>query len=82
MADINNRWMDNTNGKFYVDDQCIDCNVCREIATGFFKRNEDFGYSYIYKQPLSKKDIKLCLQALNCCPVEAIGKDGFIDKSS
>ncbi len=76
MASIDEKWADNANGKFYVDEQCIDCDLCRETAPDFYTRNEDGGYSYVYKQPESDEDIELCQEALDACPVEAIGDDG------
>ncbi len=78
MADIDDKWPLNAVGKFYVDEQCIDCDLCRETAPDFFKRDDDGGYSYVYKQPDSgnEDDIALCMEALEGCPVEAIGEDG------
>jgi cytochrome c oxidase assembly factor CtaG len=34
MADIANKYAVNVSGKFYVDDQCIDCDLCRETVHG------------------------------------------------
>src|SRR5215475_16169823 len=51
MADAANKYPENVPGKFYVDDQCIDCDLCRETAPANFKRNDDGGHSYVYKQP-------------------------------
>ena len=51
MADIANKYPENTVGKYYVDNQCIDCDLCRETAPDNFKRNDDGGYSFVYKQP-------------------------------
>lgn len=76
MADKNNRLPENAPGRFYVDDQCIDCDACRETAPGFFRRNDDKGYSYVYKQPTSEQEVAECEEALEGCPVEAIGRDG------
>ena len=76
MADKANQLPENVPGRFYVDDQCIDCDACRETAPGFFRRNDDKGYSYVYRQPATEKDVALCEEALQGCPVEAIGKDG------
>ena len=47
MADIANRYPENVAGKYYVDNQCIDCDLCRETAPENFTRNEDGGYSYV-----------------------------------
>ncbi len=76
MADLENRYEDNTKGSFYVDDQCIDCDLCRETAPDNFTRNDDGGYSYVYKQPESDDEKALCEEAMEGCPVEAIGNDG------
>ena len=76
MADFANRYPDNKAGKFYVDEQCIDCDLCRETAPGNFTRNEDGGYSYVFKQPTAADEETLCKEAMEGCPVEAIGCDG------
>ncbi len=76
MAVFDNKYPDNVPGKFYVDDQCIDCDLCRETAPDNFTRNEDGGYSYLYKQPTSPEEEALCKEAMEGCPVEAIGNDG------
>ena len=76
MAVFANRYLDNITGKFYVDDQCIDCDLCRETAPNNFTRNEDGGYSYVYRQPTSPDEETLCKEAMEGCPVEAIGNDG------
>ena len=36
------------------------------------KQNPDEGYSFVYKQPENEEEEKLCQQALEECPVEAI----------
>ena len=51
MADAANKYPENVAGKYYVDNQCIDCDLCRETAPDNFKRNDDGGYSFVYKQP-------------------------------
>lgn len=76
MADKNDKLPNQPPGKFYVDSQCIDCNLCRETAPDNFMRDDDSGYSYVYKQPENEEEGKLCQEALEACPVEAIGSDG------
>jgi len=76
MADVANKYPENVEGKFYVDDQCIDCDLCRETAPANFKRNDDGGHSFVYKQPESPDEESLCKEAMEGCPVEAIGNDG------
>jgi len=76
MADAANKYPENAPRKFYVDEQCIDCDLWRETAPANFKRNDDGGHSHVYKQPESAVEEGLCKEALKGCPVEAIGNDG------
>ena len=76
MADAAHKYSENVPGQFYVDDQCIDCDLCRETAPANFTRNDDGGHSYVFKQPESEDEAKLCKEAMEGCPVEAIGNDG------
>tara|TARA_R110001583_G_C5527355_1_gene398219 strand:- start:103 stop:333 length:231 start_codon:yes stop_codon:yes gene_type:complete len=76
MADVEDKNPENVEGKFYVDEQCIDCDLCRETAPDNFEREEDEGYSYVYKQPANDEELELCMEALEGCPVEAIGDNG------
>lgn len=76
MASPANKYTDNIKGWFYVDDQCIDCDVCEETSPGNFKRNDDGGYRFVYKQPQNEEEAELCVEAMAACPVEAIGDDG------
>ena len=45
-------------------------------APANFKRNDDGGHSFVYKQPESPEEEALCKEAMEGCPVEAIGSDG------
>ena len=76
MANKTDKWAQNASGKFYVDQQCIDCDLCRETAPSFFTRHDEGGYSFVHKQPGSEEEIAQCMEALEGCPVEAIGNDG------
>lgn len=76
MAFFEDKLRDNVPGKYYVDGQCIDCDVCRDTAPANFRRNDHNGYSYLYKQPETDDEFEVCEEAMNACPVEAIGDDG------
>lgn len=76
MADKKYKYEENVPGAYYVDEECIDCDACRETAPNNFTRNEDEGYSYVYKQPVNAEEEELCKEALEGCPVDAIGDDG------
>ena len=76
MADPQDKVADNVAGRYYVDSQCIDCDVCRVTAPANFQREETRGYSYIFRQPGGAEEEAQCQEAMDSCPVEAIGDDG------
>jgi ferredoxin len=76
MADLNSRLAQNTPGRWYVDSNCIDCDLCRETAPSVFRRDDDGGYSIVFRQPETDEEKKLAAEAKEGCPVEAIGNDG------
>ncbi len=76
MADKANKYADNVAGAYYVDTQCIDCDLCRQTAPNNFDRNQSGGYSFVKKQPTTPEEEALCKEAKEGCPVEAIGNDG------
>ena len=76
MADPKDRYPDNAPGRWYVDTQCIDCDVCRVTAPNNFRREEDRGFSYVFAQPRNPEEEAACREAMDSCPVEAIGSDG------
>ncbi len=76
MADKNNKYAQNVPGPYYVDTECINCDACLLAAENHFKINEEEGYAYVYKQPQTEEEKEACEEALESCPVEAIGNDG------
>lgn len=82
MAFVEDKLPENVPGKFYVDMQCIDCDVCRDTAPDNFARSDENGYSYLSKQPENEEEFNLSVEALEACPVEAIGNDGEDDLSA
>ena len=76
MADVNDKFPDNVPGPFYVDTQCILCHLCSDTAPDFFAESEDGDHDYVHNQPSTDEEIELCLEAMELCPVEAIGADG------
>lgn len=77
MAFVKDKLPDNATGKFYVDRNCIDCDVCRDLSPKNFARNDETAYSFVHKQPETLEEIALCEEAIDACPVEAIGDDGL-----
>ena len=76
MPEFAYRYDDNALGKYYVGDQCLDCDLCRETAPTVFKRNDAGGYAYVARQPETDEERALCEESVEGCPCEAIGNDG------
>ena len=76
MADSSDKVADSVDGSWYVDSNCIDCDLCRQTAPENFTRNEDEGYTYVSKQPDNDDEETNMRDAMEECPVEAIGDDG------
>jgi ferredoxin len=76
MADLANNFPENVPGRYYVDDQCIDCDLCRQTAPNNFQRDEQSGHSFVFRQPQTPEEETQCEEAMASCPVEAIGSNG------
>ena len=76
MANRDDKLPENTDGRYYVDTQCIDCSLCVNTAPTNFSHNEAAGYSYVAKQPTTDEEEDQCKESMEACPVEAIGDDG------
>ena len=76
MADNTQKWQDNVSGAYYVDKECILCSLCTDIAPDNFKESDEEDHDFVYKQPTSDQEEQQCRDALEQCPVDAIGSDG------
>ena len=85
MADPKNLWHDNVRGEsvingksvsFFVDKECILCSVCSDAAPSNFRMSDDEDHDVVYKQPESAEELAQCYEAMENCPVEAIGDQG------
>jgi len=76
MPDPNSRLPENVPGRYYVDAHCIDCYVCRDLAPDNFAQRAGHSYIFVSKQPENDEEESLCREALDACPVDAIGDDG------
>ena len=76
MASITDRLPQNIAGRFYVDESCTDCDLCRSAAPAFFIRDDEIGFSIVHRQPSTPDEIALAEEALQGCPTESIGNDG------
>lgn len=76
MADKSNKHDENSSGRYYVDKECISCDACRLFAPDHFGENPDDGHAFVTKQPANEQEESACKEAMDGCPVEAIGNDG------
>ncbi|HEY3132162.1 MAG TPA: ferredoxin [Acidobacteriota bacterium] len=76
MAQKSERWIDNATGKFYTDKTCILCCLCADLAPQNFRESMGGDHDVVYKQPATEQENQQCIEALQACPVEAIGQDG------
>ena len=77
MATLSERLPQNAPGRFYVDSSCIDCDMCRTTAPEFFRRDDETGYSYVFRQPETAEEVSHAHEALEGCPTESIGNGGI-----
>lgn len=77
MADISRRLSKNVPGIYYVDEECINCGSCVEIAPENFDADDES--AFVKKQPENEEEREKCEEAMEACPVEAIGDDGEED---
>jgi len=75
MAEKENKVADNVEGKFYVDENCIACGACIDVAPDFMSMNDDAGFAFFSKQPANADEESICQEAMESCPTEAIGND-------
>lgn len=68
---------DNVPGDWFVDERCIDCDVCRQLAAETFAAAED--HSFVSHQPASPSEQRDALRALLSCPTGAIGSADLTD---
>jgi ferredoxin len=76
MADKTRKYPENISGKYYVDKECIACDACVMCAPNHFNMSEEDGHAFVIKQPLDSGEEDLCREAMEGCPVEAIGNNG------
>ena len=75
MATTTERLPQNIVGRYYVDSSCIDCDLCRNTAPAFFKRDDEIGFSIVHRQPATPEELALAEEAREGCPTESIGND-------
>jgi ferredoxin len=76
MADKSKKYPENRAGRYYVDKECIACDACILAAPDHFKMHEEDGHAFVITQPVTEEEEAKCKEAMEGCPVEAIGNDG------
>lgn len=75
MADKEARWPNNAKGRYYVDRSCISAKYCVAVAPQLFGIDQG-GNAVVLRQPETPEEEELARDALNGCPLGAIGDDG------
>ena len=76
MAQYQDKNPSNIPGSYYVDDTCVDCDLCRNMVPEIFARDDGEASSYVHRQPGSRELQARAEEARECCPSESIGNDG------
>ncbi|HEX8117433.1 MAG TPA: MBL fold metallo-hydrolase [Pyrinomonadaceae bacterium] len=71
MANPSKRLKENVPGDFYVDESCIDCDACRQIAPEIFRDHGE--QSSVYRQPRTEAEVLGALKSIVACPTSSIG---------
>lgn len=71
------RYTENVPGAYYVTEQCLDCDLCRECAPKNIRRHDAGGYSYVFRQPSTPEEVAACEMGVEGCPTQAVGNDGL-----
>ena len=71
MANQSKRLSTNVDGNFFVDETCINCDTCRQLAPATFREVGEL--SAVYQQPQKSAHLLAAYQALLACPVRSIG---------
>jgi len=58
---------------FWVNRDCILCSVCSDAAPRNFRMSDWGDHDICYQQPRNEEEVGECWDALDNCPVEAIG---------
>ena len=73
MADIKFKVIENVPGRLFVDQECIACDTCGNLAKEHFKLTDSNSHAFVYVQPQTDQQMQQCMAALDACPVDAIG---------
>ncbi|MEJ8637044.1 ferredoxin [Streptomyces sp. MS2.AVA.5] len=59
-------------GRFHIDDTCIDCHLCRDLAPDNFESDDENEIHYVCKQPEDESELEGVLDAYESCPSNSI----------
>ncbi|WP_321420902.1 ferredoxin [uncultured Methanomethylovorans sp.] len=79
MADKNMKVFENVPGPYFVDTECIACELCVDGAPNHFKmvdNKDNMPHACVFKQPENDEEKENCEDAMGACPVDAIGDNG------
>jgi glyoxylase-like metal-dependent hydrolase (beta-lactamase superfamily II)/ferredoxin len=78
VARVSARLPENAAGDFFVDETCIDCDTCRQVAPAVFGQSAR-SLAYVHAQPVTGAERHRALMALVACPTSSIGTVSHAD---
>jgi ferredoxin len=75
MANVRRRLAINAPGTLFVDDSCIECDTCRQIAPQVFERSAREERSFVARQPPDEAARLAAGKALVACPTSSNGSE-------
>jgi ferredoxin len=66
----------NVRGRFFTTKECDGCAYCASIAPENFDFEKGSNTYFVARQPETKEEEEMMLEALEDCPVDAICSDG------
>jgi glyoxylase-like metal-dependent hydrolase (beta-lactamase superfamily II)/ferredoxin len=73
MARLDLRHPDNAPGDWYVDERCIDCGTCRDLAPALFGMTADQSIVVRQPAPADRAEGRDAWLAAQACPTQSIG---------
>ncbi len=62
----------NVPGKYYTTEECDGCAYCASVAPENFDFEKESNTYFVARQPVSKEEEEIILEAKEDCPVDAI----------
>lgn len=73
-GDLDRKRRENAPGAFFVNEECISCGACWQLAPELITSHPVHTYAFFSRQPAGEAELDRAREALLTCPVNAIGE--------